>query len=55
MQGEQQTHANLLGHLQQLQAAKGQKLAMFGPHATLRQLVDSNRYEAAASFVLLCW
>jgi hypothetical protein len=40
VQSEQQTLANLQQHLQQLQQAKGQKLAMFGAHAKLRRIVD---------------
>lgn len=40
---EQHQAANLQQHLQALQSAKGQKLAMFGAHAQLRQLVDRNR------------
>lgn len=42
LQSDQHTVANLQQHLQQLQQAKGQKLAMFGPHAILRQMVDQN-------------
>jgi hypothetical protein len=43
VQREQETLVNLRNHLQQLQDAKGQKLAMFVPHAQLRELVDQNR------------
>lgn len=39
-----QTLANLRQHLQELDRAKGQKLALFGNnHAQLRHLVDNNR------------
>lgn len=42
VQSEQATLTNLNAHLQTLQQAKGQKLQMFGPHATLRRMVDQN-------------
>jgi hypothetical protein len=43
MLSEQQTMANLQRDQQQLRAANGQKLALFGQHAQLRLAVDRNR------------
>lgn len=42
VQAEQGLFQNLKSNLQQLQAAKGQKLRMFGAHQDLRAMVDRN-------------
>lgn len=43
VQSAQQTMQNINMQLNNLRQANGQKLALFGPHAQLRELVDRNR------------
>jgi hypothetical protein len=42
MQAEAHQAQNLKEHVEQAMAAKGNRIQMFGAHATLRQLVDRN-------------